>query len=491
MTTVSIQISVGEFLDKFSILEIKKDLIRDDPYGERIKNVLLEYNEYEPTAQSLMSKNRRIGYYYRCLININRDLWNIVDAVKGLDGKTYTKEQLLELYSDCFIKTTYRFMIKSKINNLSQSRLKEQKDCAVKDTLFLYVTLARELLEYNSKINYWICFFNRTVIVMNKKFHRFGKKLFSDVDFMDSSEIVEDINNGDVTDETLKKHLYPYDDFEPVPRFLNEYDHSDTEGVVLDYLVGGRLGDMIHCLYVIYSNYLQYKIKGNIIITNNPHHLGDKFLKTPSEVIEPIREILLSQKYISSIRFDDSDEIEYDINLNLFRHSKVLYTHNWLEIMSDTFGVGFHTKSYLKFIHNPLRYDIVRPDISDYVLIHRKTTEGRICEEFTPFLKEIVSKNKCIYIYFGKDDNPDFPEIEHHQMKDLYELLYLLRNARFCVSNQTGVLAFCFAMGIPVLCEHNVERAYIGHEKYNPDFFWMSKDEKSTNFDRLKEFLNV
>lgn len=474
---VSVKISVGELLDRFSVLTLKKSFIKDE---ERLKDVKNEINELMVKVYYFLFLDKRIDYYYNMLINVNRDLWNIVDAVKGLDGKKYTQSEMLSFYSECFIKTTFRFMIKSKINIISKSEIVEQKDCAIKDIKYIYIQCGRDLLIYNAKINYLITYYNRTIIVVFEKYHSLARKLFNDptVDFIDPKDLPDGINI-----------MYPNEPYEPVPNFLDRYDLTDFKGKTINYLVGGRLGDMIHTLYVIMCNYKTYGIKGNLIVTNNKIHGGDTFLKEPSELLESITSILMKNNYLDSITYNNEDYIDYDINLNMFRMSPKLYTNNWLEIMMDTFSVPLDTYPYLRYYEDNEESSF---DVSEYVLIHRKVTEDRCCQELTPFLNNIIKKNKCLYIYFGNDINMEFGEsVRYHQIKNLKELMHFLKKSKFCISNQTGVLAFAFAMGIPVLCEHNVEKTYMGHENYNYNFFWISKSDKSNNFERLKKFINI
>lgn len=485
---ITIKVSVGEFLDKVSILYLKRELIKDEA---KLIDIQKELNELYQKALIVFLSNERIVYYYNRLIDINRDLWYIVDAVKGLDGKKYSQSEMLQLYSDCFLKTTFRFMIKSKINRLTNSAIVEQKDCANKETKYILISKGSDLLCYNAKINYFITYYDKIVLIVPKNYHSLAKTLFVEPAIKTIEEVPEETTEG-------IQFLYPDDTYEPIPNFIDRYDVSDTKGKIINYLMGGRLGDMIHSLYVIMCNYKSYGIKGNLIITNNTKHGGDKFLKHPKDIVADIEPILMKMDYLRAIFYDDRDNIDYDINLNLFRHSSLLYTHNWLEMQMGTFNVPLIKEPFLSYSddynfseRNGTDKELIQ-NISNYVLLHRKNTEDRSSPELTNFLKGITKKNECVYIYFGEDINREFGEdVIYLQVKNLEELMYLLTKAKFCISNQTGVLAFAFAMWIPVLCEHNVEKAYMGHEENNPNFFWISKNDRSTNFDRLNEYINV
>lgn len=484
---VSISISVGEFLDRMSILKLKRELIKDKT---RIQDVENEIKHCSELFFGILLSNKRLYYYYTQLINVNRDLWEIIDAVKGLDGKTYSKEEMLSKYEDCFVKTTFRFMIKSKINTISCSKVVEQKDCAIKEVKYISVCYGRDLLVHNGLINLLICHHPRTVIVITKRYHSLVKKLYNDptVDCIEPVDLPEGVFSESINNIE-----------QPISNFLNKYDLTDTQGKTIDYLMGGRLGDMIHSLYVIMCNYRKYGIKGNLIVTNNTKYGGDSFLKDPHTILKPIETILLNCGYINEIIYDDSDDITFEINLNMFRCSPLLYSHNWIEVQMDLFNVPLFRGPFLNYTGGPCDFSTreqkdlqVIYHISEYVIVHRKNTEDRSVPELTPFLNDVIKNNKCVYVYFGNDINKEFGEdLEYLQLKDLKELMYLLTLCKFCICNQTGILAFAFAMGIPVLCEHNVYKAYMGHEEYNPNFFWISKDQRSTNFDQIDKYLHL
>jgi len=111
------QVSVGEALDKLSILDIKMDLIKDS----RREHVKVEFDVLSNQLQSFIEKQPQL---YQLLKNINLVIWHEMDVLR--DGELTDRE-----YSKLCRKTVtdndIRFRIKNKINLACQSILKEQK----------------------------------------------------------------------------------------------------------------------------------------------------------------------------------------------------------------------------------------------------------------------------------------------------------------------------------------------------------------------------
>lgn len=121
MTTIPV--SIGELLDKLSILHIKKKKIKD---LQKIEKVKVEYDFlYEISVSFLLSKE----YFnlYDDLININSNLWDIEDKLRILEKDKKFDNEFIELARAVYYTNDERFEIKNKINLLSNSEIQEQK----------------------------------------------------------------------------------------------------------------------------------------------------------------------------------------------------------------------------------------------------------------------------------------------------------------------------------------------------------------------------
>ena len=115
-----ISVSVGEVVDKYSILEIKQSRITD----------VLKKREIEKELEALIDCKKYIDsnkYVYNMLMNINENIWNLTDIIKSI---TKTDSSFANISNDIFELNQKRFRLKKFFNNICDSELKEQKSYA-------------------------------------------------------------------------------------------------------------------------------------------------------------------------------------------------------------------------------------------------------------------------------------------------------------------------------------------------------------------------
>lgn len=111
-----VEVSLGEALDKLSILEIKKEKITDH---SKLSEIQKEFNYLYPLLEPYLCNE-----LYLMLKQINLDIWKFCDDIRipNLNSKEYIQNCIdIINYNDA------RFKIKNKINLLFDSSLKEQK----------------------------------------------------------------------------------------------------------------------------------------------------------------------------------------------------------------------------------------------------------------------------------------------------------------------------------------------------------------------------
>jgi predicted nucleic acid-binding Zn-ribbon protein len=114
---ITIPVSVGELLDKITILEIKS-MFTDDEY------VLKELEELN---QSCAIITQYIMGYVEQLREVNRKLWKIEDKLRKLEKEQRFDEEFIELARSVYIINDERARIKREINELTNSNYKEIK----------------------------------------------------------------------------------------------------------------------------------------------------------------------------------------------------------------------------------------------------------------------------------------------------------------------------------------------------------------------------
>jgi len=122
---MKVEISIGELLDKISILEIKLLNIKDE---EKTKNVYKELAVLNPYFQDLLDEyGLSIKNLYIKLSNINKSLWNIEDAIRDKEKAEEFDEEFVELARSVYITNDKRTAVKKEINLLTKSGLVEEK----------------------------------------------------------------------------------------------------------------------------------------------------------------------------------------------------------------------------------------------------------------------------------------------------------------------------------------------------------------------------
>ena len=125
MNKILVEVSVGELLDKISILEIKKDKIKDPDKLSFISNELSKLkNELEKNVKH----DAKLNDLHQSLKIINLRLWDIEDDKRKCEKEKDFTENFIKLSRDVHILNDDRAKIKLEINNHTGSKIKEIKE---------------------------------------------------------------------------------------------------------------------------------------------------------------------------------------------------------------------------------------------------------------------------------------------------------------------------------------------------------------------------
>ena len=127
MNKVVVQTSVGELIDKMTILEIKKEKIINKNSLEIINK---EYSSLEETINKDVKINDEIKKLWTELKNINLELWNIEDGIRLCEKNKNFGKEFIELARSVYKCNDVRSRLKLEINKLSGSNLQEVKQYA-------------------------------------------------------------------------------------------------------------------------------------------------------------------------------------------------------------------------------------------------------------------------------------------------------------------------------------------------------------------------
>ena len=125
MNKIIIEISVGELLDKISILEIKLEKIKDP---NKLKFITAELSILKDQLSKNIDYNEKIKNLYQSLKEINSRLWIIEDNKRECEKNKDFSEVFIKLSRDVHFLNDDRAKIKLEINNLTGSNIKEIKE---------------------------------------------------------------------------------------------------------------------------------------------------------------------------------------------------------------------------------------------------------------------------------------------------------------------------------------------------------------------------
>ena len=125
MNKILVEVSVGELLDKLTILEIKKDKIKD---AEKLKFINLEYDSLKEQYDKNVKVDENIKSLFSELKDINAKLWVIEDDKRDCEKNKDFGEKFIKLSRDVHFLNDDRAKIKLEMNNHTGSAIKEIKE---------------------------------------------------------------------------------------------------------------------------------------------------------------------------------------------------------------------------------------------------------------------------------------------------------------------------------------------------------------------------
>ena len=154
MSKIFLETSLGEALDKLTILDIKVSKINDERKADCQK-------EYNVLYESLKNHVTTLSYHYRILKEINLTIWNLQENI-------HKDTNLTKTYGEVLKENDRRFRVKKQINNLANSSLKEQKGYAKTKCFVLTHLGLGDHFWMNGAVRYLATCYDETVVVVKR-----------------------------------------------------------------------------------------------------------------------------------------------------------------------------------------------------------------------------------------------------------------------------------------------------------------------------------
>lgn len=222
-----------------------------------------------------------------------------------------------------------------------------------------------------------------------------------------------------------------------------------------NYILGGRLGDLVHELYVVANT----PGKHDLFITDDRALHSDGFLHSLPQTLNELAPVLIQQPYVNSLGFytgpvTEATEGEW-INLNMWRRKA--YSDNWTVLLSKMFNVPVNGKPWIK-VKASVPYNKIihcstpapRKGNWDGVNLHGGVFMGSI-EEYRNF------------------NRLELPHIVPHTLEQMFSLI---AGCGEFIGNQSLPLAIAHALDVPHIGVLNPvdQAAYVGEEKIFSNF---------------------
>ena len=125
MNKILVEVSVGELLDKISILEIKKEKIKDP---EKLRFINDEYDVLKDQFRKNVKSDEKLDSLFKSLKEINSKLWVIEDNKRLCEKNSDFGKEFIKLSRDVHFLNDDRAKIKLEMNNHTGSKIKEIKE---------------------------------------------------------------------------------------------------------------------------------------------------------------------------------------------------------------------------------------------------------------------------------------------------------------------------------------------------------------------------
>ena len=125
MNKILVEVSVGELLDKISILEIKQDKIKDH---EKLKFIKEEHSILSDQLNKNVKSDEKLNILFSSLKEINAKLWVIEDEKRQCEKNQNFTDKFIKLSRNVHFLNDDRAKIKLEINNYTGSKIKEIKE---------------------------------------------------------------------------------------------------------------------------------------------------------------------------------------------------------------------------------------------------------------------------------------------------------------------------------------------------------------------------
>ena len=428
---MKLEVSIGEAIDKLSILELKCKKITDP-----VK--LVEIQKEIHALADVQEYKKQLPFFYKLLGFVNERIWEMTDEIKAMDlsiaffPNTAENNKYASLAHEIFEYNQKRFRLKHFFNSLLDSSIKEQKSYA---TSACFITIENETVLFSKLSELFYLSISYDCLYIETIYEHILSKILQipSIHYIALSSVEEPILIPKMSiilaDFSISKHLQSVFSLEPI-RYIN----------------GGRFGDFFHSLSVINEKYYETGRKGMLYISES--NGSDTFTFGLTKAFEDTLEIIQAQPYIYSYTIYNAEKGDtFDINLNDWRGSSQLFVNNWSYIYGSTYNINWAKHPWIRV---PFPKD---PIWENKVIIN--TTSYRFPANMNYEELYQTHGENLVFISMEKEHYDNFITrtnlsiIPCHILTSLNELCVILISCKLFIGCPSGPLAVAFAIQNP------------------------------------------
>jgi FkbM family methyltransferase len=416
-----IEVSVGEIVDKYSILELKNKYITDTNKLHEIKK------EMSILEENVSIKNKNT-YFYKLLLHINEEIWLDTDKIKQINVKLIEcYKDYIELSNTIFENNQRRFRLKNYFNIIESSNIKECKSYQ-DDTCFIIINNEDEIYDKIPEINY-LCI-NHDVIYFKNDYKNIITKLFKNLNIL----FINDIDSK--SDNILISYDLSNYSLTPDKREIYEFE-------TITYKSGGKFGDFLNQLSVICEKFYNTGKKGELYIYDLCGE-GDKFAFGIENTYNDTYDFIISQKYIKKYKIYNNEQVEIDLsswrnNLNL--NCKLENQLNWYNIYNNKYNIEWGNHKWINTDNIDLKW-------KNKIIIN-STPYRQLSRDAIVKIKEQIKDDldSCVFIsneieHYNNFSNITGIKIDFYKPKNFDETVVIINSCKygiFCFSSQAVI----------------------------------------------------
>lgn len=446
---MKVEVSIGEAIDKLSILELKKKFIEDEKKRAEIQKEI----------NALRECNKHKNEYYNILTYVNEKIWHLTNDIKKMN---VFDRKFPSVANEIFEFNQKRFRIKTIFNLSHNSHIIEQKSYGCKNARIILSSISQiydkiaEIMALTIEYDFlFIDFTSPSFAAAAGAAEKILKKIYpiafnigiikmiypetqtnNDIEILQrSSEKIEEIEIIELSDFFLSPEICPI--FEPEP---------------ISYRTCGLFGDLIHQLSVVNEKFLETGRKGIIYLFES----GFPFRNGIEATYNDTYEVIIKQKYVKDYKIYNGEQI--DICLHNWRNH--LSNNSWNYIYKSAYNIdwGRHIwldveydekwKNTIIINHNEYRPGI-NMSVEDAVLLEKFSNDFTTPPPPPPQNNE--NKLKLVFLTYNENDFYAFKNrfkeltIECYRPSSCLDMCIAIRSCKFFIGCLSAPLSIAHA----------------------------------------------